>query len=74
MAAVISFFCLAAVGSLCGVPPFACATRAVIGAVLVFILAKIVVGLFINIMVNTIVKNSSPNNKVEDFARESGNR
>ena len=74
MASVITFFFLAAVGSLCGVPPFACATRAVIGAVIVFILAKIVVRLFINIMVNTIVKNSPPANKVEDLARESGTR
>lgn len=73
-AAVISFFGLAIVGSLCGVPPFVCAIRAIVGAVVVFILVKIVVRVFVNIMIDTIVKNSSPNDKAEDYSRGSGNR
>lgn len=73
-AAVISFFSLAIVGSLCGVPPFTCAIRAVVGAVVVFILAKTVVRVFVNIMVDTIVRNSSPNDKAGDYNGESGNR
>ena len=74
MAAVISFFCLAAVGSLCEVPPFACAIRALVGAVVVFVLIKIVGGVFINIMVDTVVKNSSSNDKAKGLTSESRNR
>ncbi len=61
IAAVIAFFGLAIVGSLSNVPPFTCALRAGVGAVVIFVLARIFTRVFIGVMVNTVVSNSFAN-------------
>ena len=70
IAAVMSFFGLAIVGSLCEVPPFTCAMRAGVGAVVVFILVKVVGRVFISIMVDTIIRTSAEN-RLKDRSGES---
>ena len=43
--AIIGFFVLAGVGSASGVPSFVCAMRALVGAVILFVSARIVGGI-----------------------------
>ena len=69
-AAVISFFGLAIVGSLYEVAPFACAVRAGVGAVVVFVMVKIVGRVLVNVMVDTIVRTSA-DNRLKDRSSDS---
>ena len=73
-ASVLTFFALAIVGTLCGVSPFVCSIRAVAGAIVVLIVAKIASRLIIGVMVDTIVKESSEKNDIEDLAGGPANR
>ena len=55
--AVIGFFVLGGVGCLCGVPMYVCATRAVVGAAALYILATIAGSMILNIVVAAMVQS-----------------
>mgnify|MGYP006288078597 CR=1 FL=1 len=57
--AVVGFFVLAAVGWACGRSPLTCATRAVIGAVILFVLTRISVRVLTAALADAMVDGAS---------------
>lgn len=56
MMAVLSFFVLAIVGWASGVTPFVCAVRALIGAVVAYVLTRIAERVVIRIMADAMLR------------------
>jgi hypothetical protein len=56
---VFGFFVLAGVGCLSDVPSLTCATRALIGAVCLFLMANVAGKVIVSILVDAIVRSQS---------------
>lgn len=54
-AAVVAFFAVAIAGSICGLPPFTCCKRALIGAVLAYIAATLAVRAINAILISAMI-------------------
>lgn len=57
--AVVGFFVLAAVGWLRGSSVFACATRALVGAVVLFVLVRLVSRILLRIVADAIIRSAA---------------
>jgi hypothetical protein len=54
----IAFFALAGVGAVCGASPLSCALRAVAGAAVLYVLARVAGRVFVGIIVDAIVRGA----------------
>ena len=68
--AVAGFFVLAFVGWASGVPPFTCAIRALIGAAVLYVLATIAGRVIVNIVVDSIIRDSPEGEELRDSTRD----
>jgi cbb3-type cytochrome oxidase subunit 1 len=68
-AAVVAFFALAGIGAACEVPPMVCGTRALVGAVVVYVLAVVVQRVVIRILTDLMAGHTKPTNPSEERIR-----
>ena len=68
--AVAGFFVLAFVGWASGVPPFTCAIRALIGAAVLYVLVTVAGRLIVNIVVESIIRDSREGEELGDTSRD----
>jgi len=68
---VISFFVLSFIGWICGLSPFVCCKRALIGALLAYISGSMAVNAINAILVNAMISNQM--NRKEDKPRFGAN-
>jgi len=54
---VAGFFVLAGIGCLADVPPFVCATRALVGAVCLYVMVHLAGRAVLNILIDAIVRS-----------------
>ncbi len=73
LVAIIGFLALAAVGMVSGVPPFTCAVRAVIGAVVLFALTMMGGRFVLSVLVDAFLRPGRPLHNEKDHSRERGN-
>ncbi len=67
--AVIAFFALASVGVACDVPPMVCATRALVGAGVMYVLAIVLQRVVFGIMVDLMAGRTRTTNPSEEHTR-----
>jgi hypothetical protein len=68
--AVLGFFVLAGVGWLCEVPVFVCATRAAIGAAVLFVMTMVAGKTLLNIMVDAMIRGRSRQGEMKETSGE----
>lgn len=68
-AAVVAFFALAGVGAACDVPPMVCATRALVGAGVMYVLAIVLQRVVFGIMVDLMTGRTQTPNPSEEHTR-----
>jgi hypothetical protein len=68
--AVLSFFVLALVGWACGIPPHACAIRALVGAAVLLVLVRMAGSILIDMAVDALLSRSQRNIKTKDSSGE----
>ncbi len=68
--AVVGLLGLATVGACCGLPPYVCATRALAGAVILYVLATVAGRVTIRLIVDSLF---APTDDRKDDSRERAN-
>jgi len=71
--ATAGFFVMAIVGMAYGVPPLVCATRALGGAAVLFVLASLAGRLAVSLVVQAFLEHVARRPKGKDDSRERGN-
>jgi hypothetical protein len=72
--AVICFFVLSIIGGVCGLSPFVCCKRALIGAILVYIAGRWAVRAINAILVDAIIANQVNQQESSGFGANPGMR
>ena len=72
--AVICFFVLSIIGGVCGLSPFVCCKRALIGAILAYIAGRWAVRAINAILVDAIIANQVNQQESSGFGANSGMR
>jgi hypothetical protein len=55
ISAIIVFFGMAIIGSVCGTPPFTCGIRAIVGAAITYLLMRVAGRIIVAMLVDAIV-------------------
>jgi len=66
--AVAAFFIIAAVAAVVGVEPLACCKRAVLGAVIVYVMANATVRIVNAVLINAMIKKQMEKEKENKYA------
>ena len=68
--AILGFFALATLGWLRGSSMFACATRGLVGAVVLFVLVRVVSRILVRIVADTIIRNAAQQGAQQESGSE----
>lgn len=68
--AIVGFFALAAVGWVSGLSVYACATRALVGAGVLFVLVRLVSRVLLRIVADAIIRNAAARDAAQGQVRE----